>query len=114
MKKLPSSPLAGYSVTFPEPWVVIRRPVVRLALYNPVMVVTGTSHYCVPVYTLSSDRQLTDYVKSYAHYSHVIKGVSSPDVSVSYLTLPRFVLALRSDISFRALVLSSPISITEG
>lgn len=114
MKRSKLNPYAGCTVTFPEPWDAIRHPGVRLCLGDPVEVVTQFSRYCVPVYTLVYDTELTDNIKSYAHYFHTIKGNNAPDISVAYLTLPRFVLLLRTDLLFRTLVFSSPLSVVEG
>lgn len=108
------NPYVNSTVTFPEPWDAILRPGVRLCLGDPVEVVTSTSHYCVPVFTLSVDTELTKTVKSYASYFHSIRGHDAPSITVSYLTIPRFVLALRTDAAFRALVFTSPISVVEG
>lgn len=102
------------SVAFPEPWVAVKRPGVRLCLDEPVEVVTGVSRFCVPVYSLAKDSVLTSHIKPYAHYYHIIKGVLGPDILVCYLSLPRFNLLLRRDALFRTLVLSSPLDVVEG
>lgn len=114
MTQSKSSLFKDNEITFPEPWLAIRRPGVRLCLGDPVEVITAVSRYCVPVYTLVTDRDLTLKVRSYAHYFHEIKGRNAPSISVSYLSMPRFTLALRVDDLFRTLVLSTPVSITEG
>lgn len=114
MKRRRNNLYVGCTVTFPEPWDAIRRPGVRLCLGDPVEVVTQFSRYCIPVYILCADTELTNNIKSYAHYFHTIKGHNAPDISVAYLTVPRFMLALRVDVGFRALVLSSPLSVSEG
>lgn len=114
MKRSKPNLYVGCSVTFPEPWDAIRRPGVRLCLGDPCEVVTQFSRFCIPVFTLCSDSNLTNNIKSYAHYSRTIKGYDGPDVAVSYLTLPRFMLALRVDAGFRALVLTSPLCVSEG
>lgn len=113
-KRVISSLGTGITVTFPEPWAAIRRPGVRLCLDEPVEVITAISRYCVPVYTLSKDVQITSFVKQIAHYFHVIPCHAGPDVCVSYVSLPRFILALRSDDLFRTLVLSASVRIVEG
>lgn len=113
MKRSKSNPLSGFLVTFPEPWAALRRSGVRLCLDEPLEVVTNTTHYCVPVCTLSSD-SITKTIKEYAHYFHEIKGRNAPDITVSYVSLPRFILAMRVDDTFRALVLSAPICVSEG
>lgn len=121
MKRMPKTGgFQGRFVSFPEPWNAILHPGVRLCLGEPVEVLTSTStstsfsRYCVPVYTLLTDVELTKKVKSYAHYFHTIPGRYRPDVVVSYLTLPCFVFALRIEPDLRALVFSSPLSVVEG
>lgn len=107
------NPYVNCEVTFPEPWVAIRRPGVRVVLGDPCEVITAVSRYCVPVFTLHND-PITNKIKSYAHYFHEIKGVNQPNIVVSYLSIPRLVLALRTDVVLRSLVLAAPISIVEG
>lgn len=114
MTQSKNNPYVDCTITFPEPWAAIRRPGVRLCLGDPVEVITAVSRYCIPVFTLYIDNKLTKLVQSYASYFHKIKGNNEPDVSVSYLSVPRFILALRVEPTFRALVLASPLSISEG
>lgn len=113
VRKKPN-PYVDCTVTFPEPWVAIRRPGVRLCLGNPVEVVSGATNVCIPIFTLESDSELTNLIKSYAHYFHSIKGRNAPNIMVSYLSVPRLILLLRCDVLVRRLVLSSPLSIVEG
>ncbi|QXN75228.1 hypothetical protein [Microvirus mar46] len=107
------NPYVNCEVSFPEPWVAIRQPGVRVALGDPCEVITAVSRYCVPIFTLFND-PITSKIKSYAHYFHEIKGVNQPNIVVSYLSIPRLVLAMRTDAALRAIVLAAPISISEG
>lgn len=101
---------SGKAVSLVDPWYAIPRQGSRLALGN---VVELCDMYAIPVFTDEND-PLTTYIRSYESYHHVMRCNSGHVLSVSYLSLPRLVLACRNNSLLAGLVFATPLTVSEG